>query len=180
MTLTVDQRWLLLHMGGWEIVGALCSPEGVTRLMQSCWGSTAGLACNRSGAPAWLKGCGWEISSGVITARPHSVVKIKAAEINRYAARLPADIKSELIACRDAATANAVLRGRFCHCGDHTKSYLWQEDAICPPTAKQENDAQADYWQIKAWQHAVLAKALGLRGEQSADGEQLDLFGVTA
>ena len=69
MNLSVDQRWLLLHMGGWEIVGALCSPEAVKKLMQSCWGSSGGRshASDLPNSPAWLKKCGWETSGGVIT-----------------------------------------------------------------------------------------------------------------
>lgn len=180
--LTLNQRWLLLHMGGWEIVGALCSPEGVTHLMQSRWGSTCGNAENLNGSPPWLKGCGWEISGSVITARARIApgFKIKAAEINRFSALLPAHIKAELIECRNAGTANAILRGRFCHCGHHEKSYPWEKDRICPPTDKHENDAKADYWRIRAWEHVVLAKALGLSGQSWMDSQQLDLFEVGA
>lgn len=188
MTLSLDQRWLLLHIGGWEIVGALASPEGVTRLMQSCYSSTGGRgrADDLPHAPQWVRGCGWETSGGVIKARgqggPH--VTVKAAEINRYAKQLPADIKAEIIACRDAGTANAVLRGRFCllkrtrpdH--DHATYMPWEEDRICPPTVEQENNAKADYWRIHAWQHLVLGKALGLDGRSHIAGDQLDLFGV--
>lgn len=182
MTLTVDQRWLLLHMGGWEIVGALASPDGVTKLMQSRWGSPGGRAADLNGSPEWLASCGWEISGGAIAARARRLpgLKIKAAEINRYAAHLPADVKAELVACRDAGTANAVLRGRFCHCGHHDQSYPWEKDRICPPTVEQENDASADYWRIRAWEHVVLAKALGLNGRSHIAGDQLDLFEVGA
>lgn len=184
MTLSVDQRWLLLHMGGWEIVHALASPDGVTHLMQSCWGSSGGRAnCDDlPGAPRWIKGCGWETRGGVIYAcgqgGPH--VKIKASELNRFSKELPADIRAELVACRDAGTANAVLRGQFCHCGHHDQSYPWEKDRICPPTIEQENDASADYWRIRAWEHVVLAKALGLNGRPHIAGDQLDLFEVGA
>lgn len=170
-------------MGSWEIVHALCSPQGVTNLMQSRWGSSAGKAADLNGAPEWLESCGWEINGSVITARARKLpgLKIKAAEINRYASQLPAEIKAELIACRDAGTANAVLRGRFCHCGNHKKSYPWEKDSICPPTPEQENQADADYWRIRAWEHVVLAKALNLNGKQeTAAGDQLELFGVSA
>lgn len=185
--LTTDQRWLLLHMGTWQIVHALCSPEGVTALMTSRWGSTGGRLTDLNDAPEWLKTCGWEISGGVIHARTRKLpgLKIKAAEINRFAAQLPDDIKAELIDCRNAGTANAVLRGRFCHCGNHQESYPWQKNAICPATMEQENQAAADYWRINAWQHVVLAKALGLNGcsgntPENEESEQLQLFGVAS
>lgn len=111
MTLTVDQRWLLMHMGTWAIVWALASPDGVARLMQSCWGSTTGRAANMPGAPAWLRRCGFETQSGAVHARAAGVsVRIKAAEINRYAAQLPVDIKAELVACRKASSENARCR----------------------------------------------------------------------
>lgn len=183
--LSQDQRWLLLHMGGWQIVDALCSPEGVSALMRSRWGATSGRASDLNGSPQWLEGCGFETSSSVITARSRKLpaVKIKAAEINRFAATIPADIKDELIECRKASTDNAVLRHRFCHCGrDHETSYPWDKDRICPPTLKQENDASAEYWRIRAWEHVVLAKALGLnRQAQSCESAgQLELFDVAS
>ena len=181
--LSLDQRWLLLHMGGWQIVSALCSPEGVNHLMKSRWGATSGRAADLNGSPKWLDGAGFEISGSVISARARRLpgLKIKAAEINRFAAQIPKHIKEELIECRNAGTANAVLRGRFCHCGrDHDKSYPWENDRICPPTKKQENDAAADYWRIRAWEHVVLAKALGLSHDSWVDGQQLELFGASA
>lgn len=178
--LSEDQRWLLLHMGGWQIVHALCSPDGVSALMQSRWGSTSGRASDLNGSPKWLEGCGFETSAGVITARSRKVpaVKIKAAEINRFAATIPDDVKNELIDCRNASTANAVMRYRFCHCGpNHDTAYPWEKDRICPPTAEQENKASAEYWRIRAWEHILLAKALGLNGRsQLAECEQLELF----
>lgn len=179
--LGIDQRWLLLHMGGWPIVAALCSPEGVSALMRSRWGSTSGHAADLDGSPEWLKQCGFETSAGTIFARARKLpgLKIKAADINRFAAQIPKSIKDELLECRNAGTANAVLRGRFCHCGDHARSYPYQKDAICPPTVEQENEAKAEYWRIRAWEHVVLAKALGLSRHNWIDGvEQLELFGA--
>ena len=49
-----------------------------------------------------------------------------------------------------------------------------------PPTVEQEHQAAADYWRIHAWQHVVLAKALGLNGRSHIAGDQLDLFEVSA
>lgn len=179
MTLSADQRWLLLHMGSWQIVHALCSPDGVTKLMQSCWGSSGGRCVDLPKAPEWLQQCGWDTSGGTITARAQGgpQVKIKAAEINRYAAQLPADIKAELIACRNAGTANAVLGYRLCR-NKHEHKHLPYEDKICPATVEQENMQRAEYWRIVAWQHVVLAKALGLNGRSQVAGDQLDLFEV--
>ena len=173
MALTTDQRWLLLHMGSWQIVHALCSPDGVTKLMQSCWGSTGGTA-EIPGAPAWVNGCGWDTSGGTITAR--NGVRIKAAEINRCAAQLPDDIKAELLACRNAGTANAVLKYRFCRCGSKKCGYGYPKDRICPPTPEQEQAADEEYWRIVEWQGKVLRRALALDGQSHIEGDQLQLF----
>lgn len=170
--MNIEQRWLLLHMGSWQIVAALCSPDGVTKMMQSCWGSSGGDA--PLGAPAWLNRCGWDTHGSVITARGVDL-KITAKDINRFAAQLPADVKKELLDCRNAGTANAVLRYRHCHCGDPKRNHL-QKDAICPPTAGQERDATAEYWRVVDWQKTVLVKALGLGSDSWVDGDQLDLF----
>jgi hypothetical protein len=176
--MTDDQRWLLLHMGGWQIVAALCSSEDVTKLMQSCWGSSAGRSqvSDRPNAPAWLKNCGWDTSGGTITARGVGV-KVKAAEINRYAKQIPDDIKAELLACRNAGTANAVLKYRFCRCGSKKCGYGYLKDRICPPTDAQEREADDEYWRIIDWQDRLLPVALGLNAD--APG-QLQLFGASA
>ena len=174
MALTTDQRWLLLHMGSWQIIHALCSPDGVTKLMQSCWGSSGGSGnADIPGAPAWVKNCGWDTSGGTITAR--NGVRIKAAEINRYAEQLPDDIKAELLDCRNAGTANAVLRYRHCYCGDPKRKHL-QEDVICGPSSAQERETTDEYWRIVEWQKPLLAKALGLDGQSHIEGDQLQLF----
>ena len=180
MTLTQDQRWLLLHMGTSMIVSALCSPEGVSHLMQSSWGSTSG-RCDLPQAPTWLDRSGWEISGGVIRAHtqggPH--VTIKATEINAFAKVLPGDVKAELVACRDAMHANAVLGYRLCRCHrEHTHSPC--DDKICPSTVGQGNNQRAEHWRIAAWQHVILTEALGLNGRSHIAGDQLDLFAVTA
>ena len=182
--LTVDQRWLLLQMGSWQIVSALCSPEGVTKLMQSCWGSSGGHsnADDVHGAPAWIKGCGWEISGGVIRARGHGVphVTIKAKEINRYAAQLTADIKSELLECQKASTDNAVLGYRMCRNNREHTHLPYERDKICPVTEDQERERQDDYWRIVELQKLVLARALGLDGSSHVGSDQLELFGASA
>jgi hypothetical protein len=182
VTLSVDQRWLLLHMGTWQIVHALCSPEGVSALMQSHWGSTTGRCADLPDAPEWLHRCGFETYGGTITARTQDCppVRIKAAEINRYAAQLPADIKAGLIACRDAGAANAVLGYRLCRDKRKHTHLPMDRDKICPATVEQEAEQRAEYWRIVAWQHVVLAKALGLTGDSHVVGDQLELFGAAS
>ena len=181
--MTPDQRWLLFRMGGWQIVAALCSPDGVADLMRSRWGSTGGGELP-NGAPSWLDGCGWDTDAGTITpkwlhGRPEDAPSftIKAAQINRYAAQLPDDIKQKLLDCRAESAANAVLRGNFCRCGSKPCGYRYIKGRICPPTVEQENQADADYWRIRASEYRVLAKALVLNEEAE---EQLELFGATA
>ena len=182
-TLSVDQRWLLLQMGGWEITWALSGPDGVTRLMQSRWGSSGGHSTSTDGvpgAPRWIKACGWDTSGGAIHSRAQGgpQVRIKAAEINRYAAQLPDDVKAELSACRNASTANAVVRYRHCHCGDGKRHAKLEPDRICPPSAAQEQAAADEYWRIRDWEKSLLRRALGFDGQSHCAGDQLELFGA--
>jgi hypothetical protein len=180
--MTEDQRWLMLHMGGWQIVSALCSPEGTKSLMNCRWGSTGGNPPPE--APTWLQGCGWETESSTISPRwlggkpaDAPTFTIKPAAINRFAAELPDDIKAELLACRNAGTANAVMRYRFCRCGSKKCGYGYLKDRICPPTAEQEQAATDEYWRIVEWQDRLLPVALGLGVD--APG-QLQLFEAIA
>jgi hypothetical protein len=179
----IEQRWLLWHMGGWQIVDALCSPEGVKALMGSRWGSTGKSRELPNGAPSWLKGCGWETEASTITprwlgGRPTNAptFTIKPAHINSYAAVLPEPIKEQLLECRAESQANAVLQYRFCRCGSKPCGYRYLKDRICPPTPEQENQAHADYWRIRALEHVVLSKALALKDEPA----QLELFGAAS
>lgn len=183
MSLTEDQRWLLNHMGGWQIVSALCSPEGVRALMNSRWGSTGGGQLPAD-APAWLEGCGWETETSTIAPRwlggkPANAptFTIKPAAINRYAAELPASIQAELAQCRSASQANAVLKYRFCRCGSKKCGYGYLKDRICPPTQAQEQAADDEYWRIIEWQDRLLPVALGLGVHMPG---QLELFGAEA
>jgi hypothetical protein len=61
-TLTADQPWLLLHMGGWAIIDALLSPAGTDQLMGRMWGSSGGEP--PAGAPERLRG--WDTRGGKI------------------------------------------------------------------------------------------------------------------
>jgi hypothetical protein len=180
MALSTDQRWLLLHMGSWQIVHALCSPDGTRGLMNSRWGSTGGGALPPD-APEWLNGCGWETEASTIAprwlgGRPAAAptFTIKPAAINRYAEQLPEEIKAELLDCRNAGTANAVLKYRFCRCGSKKCGYGYLKDRICPPTPEQEKAADEEYWRIVEWQGTVLRRALALDGQ--SEGNQLQLF----
>lgn len=179
--LTFEQRWLLFHMGGWQIVDALCSEDGVKKMMQSCWGSTGGKADNLPQAPEWLNRCGWEIRSGTIHSRGHNVpdITINASAINRFAAQLPDEIKAQLKACRSAGTANAIEQSRHCYCG-HPERKHFEPDVICPPSTKQKNTVSAEYWRIRSWEQVLLAKALNLNGRSNSHSDQLDLFEVSA
>lgn len=178
MTLSTNQRWLLLHMGGWQIASALSSPDGVSYLMGTMWGSTGGRshASDLPDAPAWLGG--WDTRSNTITARHQGgpQVTVTAKEINEFAKQLDPVIKAEMVQCRNASSANAILTGRFCHCGSDPCGYAYMRDRICPPTEQQEADARAEYWRVRDWQDDLLARVL-LSG---APGDQLDLFGAAS
>lgn len=172
-------------MGGWQIISALCSPDGVADLMRSRWGSTGGAKLLPNGAPAWLNGCGWDTEASAITPRwlhgkpaDAPTFTIKATQINRYAAQLPDDIKQQLLQCRNASQENAVLRGSFCHCGSSPCGYPYMKDLICPPTVEQKNNADAEHWRIRCWESLVLAKALALNESPADTDSQLELFEV--
>lgn len=92
--LTLEQRWLLLTMGGWQIVDALIGPGGVSHLMQSCWGSSRQSAI--PGAPEWMSS--FQTIGGKVFSpgRSNPKVTITAAQINAYAQSLPREIRDEL------------------------------------------------------------------------------------
>lgn len=184
MTLTLDQRWLLCHMGGWEIVAALCSPDGVDRLMRSCWGSTGGRshATEVPGCPEWVRSCGWDIAGGTITGHTRGglEVKVTGRAINRFADQLDDDTRAELIACNSASQANANLGYRMCRNTREHTHLPYETDRICPATDEQLDAHNAEHWRVVDWQKQLLPAALGLVGSRSGRrtvGEQLEMFG---
>ncbi|GAT13185.1 putative uncharacterized protein [Mycolicibacterium thermoresistibile] len=174
--LTLDQRWLLMTMGGWQIVDALIGPGGVSHLMQSRWGGFRQKPI--PGAPAWMTS--WFTGNGrIVSPYGRGVeprVAVTAAQIDRYATTIPDEIKDQLRDIRAQSTANAVLRGRFCGCGSKPCGYAYMGDRICPPTERQESDARADYLRIRAYEKVYLAKALRLTAHDLEPSGQLDLF----
>ena len=177
--LTLDQRWLLMTIGGWQIVWALIDPAGTKHLMNSLSARAGGTAI--PGAPEWMTS--WETRGGKIcspcgplVAEPKVVVT--AAQIDRYATTIPDEIKDQLRDIRAQSTANAVLRGRFCGCGSKPCGYAYLGDRICPPTERQESDARADYRRIRAYETVYLAKALRLPARALEPSGQLALFEV--
>lgn len=179
MTLALDQRWLLRHMGGSLIVWALTDPAGTKYLMGTMWSSTGGRKTGMpDSAPAWL--AGFETRAGVIrsTHQGGRPVKVSAKQIDEFARSLPADVRAELIQCRKASQANAHESYLFCRCGSTPCSYAYMGDRICPPSEDQENANHAEHWRIREWQDDLLTRALGL-GDTGLVG-QLELFGATA
>lgn len=179
--LTEDQRWLLLHMGGHAIVRALCDPEGVTHLMQSCWGSS-GHDSDIPGAPAWLYG--WDTQSGVIRSNHQGGqrVQVKAAEISRYAKQIPAPIMAEMLECRSASTTHAIKNSRWCHCGNEADCLRRNEGdpyygGRHHPTEAEDQAHLDEYWQIRDREDDVLTRALGFEYIDERVG-QLELFEV--
>ncbi|MGV7303109.1 hypothetical protein PJK45_28090 [Mycobacterium kansasii] len=170
--LTTEQRWLMFAIGGWTMRDCLLGPAGTDYLMQSCyshWGFSG-----PEGGPNWLTG--WNTAQGKITAPQSGTVRVALtkAQINSYAATLPADVRHELTECRDAACVEQQRTADWCHCP-------WQHQAPnahsspCDryhPTEDEDDDHQARARAIYSWQTQLLRRALQL---QSA-GEQPDLF----
>ncbi len=162
--LTEDQRWLLRSVGGHQMLGCLAGSDGIDRLMQSKYGSTGHLI---EGGPDWLLH-GFDCGGGKIvtgtwwtTEKVDPIVTVTKAQLARFARSLPAELVEEIQRCSAAITANAILRGRFCHCGSTPCGYAYMRDRICPPTEQQEADATAEYWRVRDWTDELLDRALG-------------------
>lgn len=166
-TLSTDQRWLLAHMGGWAIVDALLSPAGTDHLMQSMWGSNHGLPDD---GPQWLRG--WQTRGGKITApwTGEARVTITSAQLKRFARDLPADIRTELVECRRARTIETQRTYLWCHCP-------WKEHGPRPevgpcqryhPTDAEDDAHRDTERRIRAWESALLRRALGIETGQLA------------
>jgi hypothetical protein len=171
-SLTSDQRWLLATMGGWPIVWALCGPDGTQHLMASMWG---GCGKRVEGAPEWMTS--FETRSGKVYSPGFNDqrVVVSAAQIDRFAAQLPAEIKAELQACRLAGIEENQRAERWCYCGRETECH--KASGRHHPSATEDQEHLHKVWSIRDWQSAVLAKALGLEGEPVG---QLDLFGAAS
>ncbi|ETA91883.1 hypothetical protein O982_24830 [Mycobacterium avium 10-5581] len=170
--LSPEQRWLLFAIGGWMMRDCLLGPAGTDHLMQSCyssWGFTG-----PDGGPDWLTG--WNTANGKISAPQKGTVRVSVtkAQINSYAATLPADIRRELTDCRDAAHAEQQRTASWCHCP-------WRDIAPNPhsgpcqhyhPTDAEDDQHRARVHALNAWQTRLLRRALQLQ----CAGEQLDLF----
>lgn len=174
MTLTEDQRWLLRMVGGWTMRDCLIGAEGVTRLMQSCYG---GSRLSADGYPPHLNG--FECGRGKIVSTGVPVVTVTAVELNKYARSLSADLVAEMRECAKAAHRNNLLRQQFCHCGGAPCEYGYLGSRICPPTEQQEADASTEYWRCNDWTDDLLDRALGL-GTHTEPVGQLELFGASA
>jgi hypothetical protein len=166
MTLTIDQRWLLAHMGGWAVVDALLSPAGTDHLMQTMWGCTGGEPPD--GAPKWLRG--FQTRSGKITAPwgAEPRVILTSAQLKRFARELPGDVHAELAACRRARTIETRRTFQWCHCP-------WQhqgrtaDSAPCPqyhPTGAEDQEHRSTLGRIAEWESVQLRRALGIETGQ--------------
>lgn len=169
-TLSADQRWLLLHMGGWAIIDALLSPAGTDQLMGRMWGSTGGDA--PVGAPEWLQG--WDTRVGKIVSpwRGEPRVVITSAQLKRYANSLSPEVRAELEDCRNARLAETQRTCDWCHCP-------WQHEAPnkhsepCQryhPSDDEDLHNISTIRRIGAWESELLRRALAV------DTGQLPLF----
>ena len=178
MTLTADQRWLLMTIGGWQIIDALAAPAGVQNLMRSNLGGTRHQPI--SGAPDWMTT--YEVTGNkIISPRHDPRVTVTASQINSHAQSLPADLRQQLIDLRDR-TARHVIRGyNWCHCGDPEACPFKAADGkIRHHPSADETESHKDEWrQIRELEAELLRRAL-LDDGGDGDDDQLELFEVTA
>lgn len=180
MTLTLEQRWLLMTVGGWQIVDALISPGGVQNLMRSSLGGTRLKA--RPGAPEWMTSFEVRVNRIVSPWRDGPRVTVTAAQINAYARALPADIKAELEE-HALARGQHASRGRdWCLCGRpdeclrrHAGDPLYGDRHH--PSRREWNDHTSEFRQLDARERELLGKALRLNDIESG---QLGLFEVAS
>lgn len=179
--LTEDQRWLLRMVGGWSMREALISPGGVMRLMQSMQG---GSGCRIDGGPEWTSG-GFQCGQGKVVSPSFGtpVVTVTTAQINRFAASLPDAVKSDLIACRDAAQSESRRTWKWCYCNREADCLRANEgDPLYGgrhhPTAAEIAAHYAESRRVNSWLDDVLDRAFGFEQVDAEPVGQLELFDV--
>ena len=170
--LSTEQRWLMFAIGGWTMRDCLLSPAGTDHFMQSCYSSWG--FSGPDGGPEWLTG--WNTHGGKVTAPQTGPIRVTLtkAQINSYAAALPADIRRELTECRDAAAIERQRTADWCHCPWQTKSPN-AHSGPCEryhPSDDEDHEHYARVRAIESWQTQLLRRVLQLHSA----GEQLDLF----
>ncbi|MCV6982136.1 hypothetical protein H7I53_18140 [Mycolicibacterium pulveris] len=178
MALTVEQRWLLMTMGGRQIVDALIGPGGVNHLMQSRWSSSRVRAVQ--GAPEWM--VSFETRGGKIVspAFDEPRVTVTAAQINKYAKTIPAEVRSQLEQLALDRSQHTWQINDWCLCGREAECLKAHEgDPLYGgrhhPSKREYNQHLADGLRIRAYEKVLLAKALRLDGREAESG-QLELF----
>jgi hypothetical protein len=178
--LTVDQRWLLRSVGGWTMRDCMISPEGVSHLMQSMYGSSGHPI---DGGPAWLAS-GFQCRGRKVVSKQPPVVTVTDVQINRYAAQLDAPLKAELVECQQADRAENDRVWKWCRCGREAECLRANEgDPFWGnryhPSEAEVQEHYEECWRIRDWTDDLLDRALGfeIAGEQLG---QLELFEVSA
>ena len=170
--LSTEQRWLMFAIGGWTMRDCLLSPAGTDHFMQSCYSSWG--FSGPDGGPEWLTG--WNTQGGKITAPQTGTMRVTLtkAQINSYAAALPADIRRELTECRDAAARRAPAHCRLVPLplADRAPNAHSGPCERYHPSDDEDHEHYARVRAIDAWQTQLLRHALQLHSA----GEQLDLF----
>lgn len=178
MTLTADQRWLLRLMGGWQLVWALDSEDGIKRLFASAWGRAGHKP--QDGAPEWLTG--FEIRGKQIDAPAYDrvpKVSITVKQLREFATSLPGEIQDELSACRSAGIAEAVRTHEWCRCPYKDKAPN-AHSGPCKryhPTEAEDQAHRDEYWRVVNWEGELIDRALGFDAEPVG---QLELFEVAS
>ncbi|MEC4840522.1 hypothetical protein R2360_13645 [Mycobacteroides chelonae] len=176
-TLTDDQRWLLRIVGGWAMIDCLVGPEGVKHLMDSRSGSTG---ARIEDAPDYIQGfqCGngrivspWHAQTSIAGPR----VSVTTGAINRYAAALPDDLKTELREHQYRRNSNRVRAYQFCRCSATPCGYGYLNKTH--PTNDEVRDSANEWHRLMHQEGELLLRALGF-DPATAPARQLELFEV--
>ena len=177
--LTVDQRWLLRSVGGWEMRDCLISPDGVSRLMQSMRGSSGRPI---DGGPGWLAD-GFDCRNGKVVSRGPLAVTVTVVQINQYAAQLATAVKDQLLECQRAAHSENQRVRKWCQCGHEERCLRANQGDPFYGNRYHPTDAEVDAhyeedWRIHDWTDDVLDLALGFEyaDEPREQLGQLSLF----
>lgn len=154
--LTLDQRWLLLSIGGWAIRDCLIGPAGVDHLMSSMYGGTGSRV---EDGPAFLAG-GFQCGNGRIVAPMFGdpVVTVTKAQLLRFSRSLPQSVTDELRAGSKAMHAERQRTWEWCRCPyEHTAPN--PHSGVCRsyhPTDQQVDQHYAELRRLDAWQDQVV------------------------
>lgn len=137
MTLTEDQRRVLYGVGGWMVMDALATPDGLSRFLGGVMGGTK-LGYGMATGP-WEREW-WQVSGTVTLGCPWNppLVTITKTEIARYAKTLDPELHARIVEDRRNGSHNA-------------RALLAEALRIDQPAEPRQPRQYADYEQMDLW-----------------------------